>query len=98
MNSKILNYSSGGHHFESDADDCSITVRRPCFNQKKFEQEFRIIHEQKSTSNYCKQALRFLKTYFNILNIFSIFTIFDVIRRYDCKKNFLADILSGLTG
>jgi hypothetical protein len=71
-------------------------TQRPVYNQKRYQNEFARTSDDEST----KQSNR-IKSFLSLLHprqLLSVFTIVNFIVDYDFKKNFFADVFSGITG
>jgi hypothetical protein len=82
--------------------DILNTNKRPIYNQKQFQSEFAL--EFKCEKNAQKQQTHEnnnKKQFISCLHpryLLKLFTIVDVLLKYEFKKNFIADLFSGLTG
>ena len=80
--------------------DILNTNKRTIFNQKQFQSEFALdCNTEKNAQNHeNKKNKKKLISCLHPRNLLNIFTIVDVLLKYEFKKNFIADMFSGLTG
>ena len=71
--------------------------RRPVYSMKNFQNEFAHIIDQTKRECFRKNEKRLL-AYIHPRNFLNLFTIVNVVVEYDFRKNFFADLFSGLTG
>jgi hypothetical protein len=105
VNDSFLTDENGPHDLTSTSKSSVLlltinsnlyTTQRPVYNQKKYQQEF----ARPSEDKYNKKSNR-IKSFLSLLHprhLLNIFTIVNFIVDYDFKKNFLADVFSGITG
>jgi len=72
-------------------------TQRPVYNQKKYQQEFARTSDDKENTGISKRIKSFLSL-LHPRHLLSVFTIVNFIVDYDFKKNFFADVFSGITG
>lgn len=76
-----------------------VSINRPAYSQKEFENEFAIANRDKTPTNQLiKNEIKKVAFKFHPKNLIGIFTILNLITEYDFKKNLVSDILSGITG
>jgi hypothetical protein len=75
------------------------TTQRPVYNQKKYQQEFARTSEDKyNKKDHISNRIKSFLSLLHPRHLLNIFTIVNFIVDYDFKKNFLADVFSGITG
>ncbi len=81
-------------------------ISRPIYTQRKFQNDFSTVDikhshdsndERKEKSRYAQTCNKLISC-IHPRNLIEIFTIVNFIIEYDFKKNFFADLFSGLTG
>lgn len=83
------------------------SISRPIYNERKFQNDFSSTidtehshdnnDERKENSRYAQTCHKLISC-IHPRNLLEIFTIINFVVEYDFKKNFFADLFSGLTG
>jgi hypothetical protein len=85
-----------------ELNDLNLIVKRPVYNQKKFDLEFldsvKVKHEERKSRperllHHTKRILR----HYHPRKLTSLFTILNLVSEYNFKKFLIGDIISGLT-
>jgi hypothetical protein len=83
-------------------DDLNLIIKRPIYNQKKFDLEFldlgKVKHEErKSRPKRFLHRLKRVLHHYHPRKLLGLFTILNLISEYNFKKYLIGDIISGLT-
>ena len=74
-----------------------ISIRRPVYKQKEFDDEF-LIKERTGKKSNVKNGLKKILLKLDPRNMLKMFTIINLVTEYNFKNNLLSDLFSGITG
>ena len=94
--------NNNNNNNNNELDDLYLTLKRPVYNQKKFDSEFldpaKVKHEErKSRSARFIHRAKHLLRHYHPRKLLGVFTILNLISEYNFKKYLIGDIISGLT-
>ena len=102
----LITQATNSTTYHQQQQQTFASISRPIYNQRKFQNDFSTTdtkhsHDSKDES---KEKSRYAQTCHKLIslihprNLLEIFTIINFVVEYDFKKNFFADLFSGLTG